>query len=341
LPYAYPLVKALIDKDSRVRYHAAIALVHLNPPQQFMGATRVAATLAQALAESGQRTILVVDRDAQNRNKVTSMLRRMRYNVTTAATPTEGLMKAKRFPGPDLILIYNRDASWLTFLVTVDPEKPVRETVIDTLRADVRTKTIPIVIMADPAELNKAREAFGTKVDGYITRPPAKSALSDTLQEIFNRPELQQTAKARAERIAQRAAEALAMIDPELSVFRYTDAIGALIKAAQERNDPIALPSLKALKRYGDDTCILPLAKILSDEEGKYSKKVRIAAGEALGHIFRRTGTAPTAEVFTMLKQVLQEKDFQLQRAAARALCGAALTAEQRKELAELKRVHK
>ncbi|MBI5365585.1 MAG: HEAT repeat domain-containing protein, partial [Planctomycetes bacterium] len=338
----YPLVKALIHGDKRVRYAAAEALVAINPKKRFLGSDRVVPVLAEALNEVSVRTILVVDPDPEVRNRLKAEIIKLGYFPTEAATGIDGILKAKNFPGEDAILLDSKTAGTVIFAATV-LNKDHTQTVFDSIKEDVRSKATPVIILATADGMEQAKSIFKDLPSGYLVKSPAylsgpedRALLKTELEKLFASEEAQKDGKARAQQVVESAAWSLSKIDPNNAVFDRVEAVQALIGNLNDRPDSTRAAAAKALGRIGDPTAIEPLSKVFEVKEN--AKEVRVAAGQGLAGVFRNSHALASDPVFAVLKGALMEEEFEVSSAAADALGNAALTAVQQKEVFQARR---
>jgi HEAT repeat protein len=336
---AYPIVEALIHKDKRIRYQAAVTLVALQPDRRFLGIERVATNLADAVGESGIRVVLVADGDNAWRNSLRAALRRMNCMTVDVSTPAEALLRAKEFPPKDLIIMDGQMAGTVLFTANLTDNRQVSETVFDSLKEDLRTRAVPILISGGPDRIENFKDVFGPRCAGFVAKPLDKMALKAEIEKAFDTDQARRDAKSLADRLAQKAAEALASIKPATTYFTYRDAVSALIGTLKDRPDAVRVPAIRALGNFGDTRALEPLARTLQDAEN--STEVRAACGRAMGEIFRDSHAAPPDEVFPVLLAALRDPEFSVQEAAAAALANARLSAGQQREVAEANRIHR
>ncbi len=340
--FGYPLVRALLHDDKRVRYAAAEALISINPKAPFLGSNRVVPVLAEALQEMRVRTVLVIEPDPEVRNKLREAITKLGYFPVVAATGAEGIHKAKAFPAEDAIVIDFKTAGKVIFTATAINQK-VTETVMDTLKLDPRTRGIPVLILSAAEEAESAKNIYKEEPKAYLSKNATYLAeqadldgLKNALEGVFSSPEAQADAKAQAENVVIAAAAALANLDPNSPVFDRVEAVEALVGNTSNRPDNIKVAALQALSRIGDPAAIEPLAKVYENAEN--AKDVRVAAGHALAGIFKTSHAVAADPVYQTLKAGLLGDDIDLSNAAATALGNAALTPEQSRELAEARR---
>lgn len=349
-----PVILALTHEDKRVRYAAAGCYAALNPKEQRLGHQLVIQSLTDALGESGVRTALVIydvqdDADRTYINSLRRILEQANVFPVIAASGGEGVVRAKHFPTKDVILIQRKVASQIYFKEEPTSRKRIVETVYDTLRDDVRTRSIPRVILADsPAELEESKTAFGSTAQGFSLKNAGLIEFRGLFERLFTSPEAQKDSKDRADQLALGAAESLASIDPTNTHLEYREAVDALIKTVDPtvmRPDPIRVAAARALGRFGDQRAVDVLSKALAvksddPEQAKGQKSARVQFAKSLALIFRQVKMAPSKDVFDNLKKQLNDGDLQIEAATAEALGNCDLTSAQRLEVEKAKRVN-
>jgi HEAT repeat protein len=348
------VILALTHEDKRVRYAAAGCYAALNPKEQRLGHQLVIQSLVDALGESGVRTALVIydvqdDADRTYINSLRKILEQANVFPVIAASGGEGVVRAKHFPTKDVILIQRKVASQIYFKEEPTSRKRIVETVYDTLRDDVRTRSIPRVILADsPAELEESKTAFGSTAQGFSLKNAGLIEFRGLFERLFTSPEAQKDSKDRADQLALGAAESLASIDPTNTHLEYREAVDALIKTVDPtvlRPDPIRVAAARALGRFGDQRAVDVLSKALAvksddPEQAKGQKSARVQFAKSLAAIFRQVKMAPSKDVFDNLKKQLNDGDLQIEAATGEALGNCDLTSAQRLEVEKAKRVN-
>ncbi|MEK7449180.1 MAG: HEAT repeat domain-containing protein [Planctomycetota bacterium] len=335
-----PLVDALVYPDKRVRYAAADLLLKINPRQQFLNYEQVIPLIIEALGESGIRVVLIIEDDGQVRNGLKLDLKNSNCYAIEATTATEGLKRAKQFPSEDLIILSSKIASQITFLVNY-LDKEVSETVFDSLKEDIRTRGVPIFILTAPEELDTVKKLYEgeANVKGFLTKPVDKLLLKSALEETFSSEEAQKDSKTRAEEVSREAVEALASLELTNVIYSYLDTVDGLVQSLENRPDQIRLPAIKTLGRFRDTRAIPALGKVFANQEN--TKEIRLAACTALSEIFKTTPQPIPQDLYEILKTSLERDEFEIQQRIAQIYGNAQLTPEQRRELFELKRIHK
>jgi len=325
--YGASLVAALNYPDKRVRYAAAEALVFMNPKQPFIDHAKVIPTLIEALGESAPRVVLVIENDLQIANRLMQYVREIGYMPVHEKDGLNGLTRAKSFPTQDLVIIS-----------TELPDMKAFE-IIDAFREDYRTKDIPVFVTAPETRLRVVKGLYAGKADEIIDNKIDKLALRDTLDRAFKLPQARQDAPARAIEIARKAAIALGNVDLDNTpVFgNINSAVGPLEEVLQRGTvdqprrldyDVVRLPALYALGRLGSAArgTLDTLCDIFSNDNNK--KEIRVGAADAIGEVIRPTHDG-TALVYTTLREGLNDRELEVQNAAAKAIGKAKWTSEE------------
>src|ERR1700675_1698792 len=107
---------------------------------------------------SGHGNVLVIDDDEQIRRLIVRLLRPMGHMLEEAATAEEGLEKLRAAP-PDLVLL--------------DMQLPGRSghEVLAEIRADPRTRLIPVVMITGAATQERKLKAIEAGVTDFIGKP--------------------------------------------------------------------------------------------------------------------------------------------------------------------------
>ena len=327
---------ALTYGDKRVRYAAAIALAHLNPVKEFANSEKVVENLVDALGESGQRVVLVVERDRSNRNRIVGLLRELGYMAFGVESGRDGLVRAKSFPGQDLIIVgseLNPDG---------DGGEPIEVQFIDDLRDDYRTKPVKVMILTpeDRVDTMKSLVDQERAID-VITPQIDKATLSDKLNQAFGSPEDQRDEKARSDKIAERAALAIASHSVKHTRFKIVTAAGALAKNVRRdtgRPDAVRLACLHGLAAVGPEGKGAALETLIREfQDDTNSIEVRRAIPLAVGELIK--GAPVSGDTFQVLKNALKDSDAELVTNAGRALGKGKLTGEQAREVYEEQRL--
>jgi|GEM_PF-3567563 len=357
---AWPLLQALTYPDKRVRYAAAVTLIriHNRSPKlrrsAFAMQNVVLQVVIEALGESGARSILVGTPDIQTRNDLVGEMVNMGYFAYGADSAADTFKRALRFPSEDLIIL---DMDMATELIIHASSGDVehKETIIDALRADYRTKDVPILVLCDANQLDRAKELFpeGRDVKGYITTPMNFSEIKIQLTGIFAAFPLDD--KSRATRISREAAEAVASIDPFFTTFalkppvsgeggagggsqQWRDVVAALMAVIERRPDEVRIPALDALGHLAPADAIPAITRVVHNKDANLPK-VRAAAAHTLGEIFLRAQSLPE-ETYEVLLDGLRDESSLVREACGAALGNAPIKAEERYKALKKARVN-
>lgn len=330
-----PLIEALSHSDKRVRYAAAEALIKINPPQSFPDMEKVIPITNDALGESGVRVVLIIEPNTEVRSSLKTELTKLNCFLIETLSGEEGIKSAKRFPTEDLIILNNKVANEVVFTVDI-LGKSYPETVFDSLKDDVRTKGIPLIMIGTKEEIERAKSIYQEKVDAYAIVPVEKDVFPDTVNKVFQREDIQNDSKSRALQVCADAAKVLANLDIRNTIYSYRQSVEALAGTLENRPDDIRLSSLQAINRFADPVAIPALSKTIINKENQLL--IRVKSAEALSGIFRNKPESITEEVYEILKKSIVEDEPEVKEAVAMALGNAKLTSAQRKELFELKR---
>ncbi len=100
-----PLIAAMSYPDRQVRFEAAFAIAGAMPQQAFEGSQRVVPLLAEALAQTGQISVLVVAPSQDKVNTLVQGLKAAGYQATGSTSGEAILATANSMPAVDVILI--------------------------------------------------------------------------------------------------------------------------------------------------------------------------------------------------------------------------------------------
>jgi len=343
------LISALNYHDRRsakaVRYAAATALVQISDRNQALKARkmpwaeRCVDVLAEAVGESGTRTLLVIDGASQNRRAMAEELISLGYFVVEAGDVHNGLRRAKAFPSVDAIVISAELAHAETFALTSPTGERHRETLVDALRDDYRTAEIPLIISADAGGLARAKSLFANDGKGFVTRavPPNREELRAEVGRVMN--DHPSEMKGAADRMSARASNTLAMIDPHHTIYPVAKAVTALTGVLEARPDEVRAPALLALARIGQAVSVPAIAALYANS-GDNGPEIRAAAARALGEVVLRSGAAVPGDAFEALVAGLNDPSPLVQVGTGEALGKMRLTDEQRLQVYKARRIH-
>jgi HEAT repeat protein len=332
-----PLCAALVYHDKRVRYAAAIALARLNPNKPFANMEKVTENLADALGETGQRVVLVVERDLETKNKIVGILREAGYMVFSTQSGMDGLNRARSFPGEDLIIVSSE----------LNPPEgtgsltdPVEFQFIQELRDDYRTKTIPAIVLTPTRREAEMKKLVDEKIASDVITPEIDKVQLDTkIKAIFAGDEYKRDEKARNDDVSKRAALAIAEIPQDHTVLAVQNLGPALAGCLNpSRPDDVKIAAMKAIAAVGPKlrgACLEALLGLIKDKN--FSVDVREAACNAVGEVVK--GQDFQGDGFKTLESAAGEDEDRINASACKALSKARLTGEQAREVFESYRI--
>lgn len=322
------LCAALVFGDRRVRFAAAMALARLNPATAFSNSDKVMENLAEAVAQSGQRVILVVERDLNTRNDLIGRLRSLGYMVYGVPSGLDAEARLRSFPAHDLVIVsseLNKDGAG---------DEPLEFQFVRKLKEDYRTKPIKVMVLTPAAretEMAKLVDAEESVV-GVITPGVDKIVLRDKIKEIFSSDEAMRDEKARADKVAENAALAIASLQDKQTLYKLERANKSLINNCTGRVDPVRIAAMKGLGAVGPKARTAALNTLVAVFKNKdNSTEVRVAAANAMGEVLRNQEVQ--GDAFQTLKAALAEDSTAIWKAAGYALGKAKLSNKQRLEV--------
>jgi HEAT repeat protein len=307
-----PLVAALGNEDRGIRYAAAIALLRVNPPQNFPSASAVATIAGQAAAERATKQVVVVDSDSKNAMNVQKALNDAGFHAVAFTDASAALSAAKVTGGFDAIVVRNRLADLTTFQV------------LDEVNRDLRTQNMKKLVMADNAQLGEAEADFAKRnIAGVVPTSADAQGVVNKVKETLASPE-GDVGRVRANAVSKAACSALQGANG--AVFPLKDAEPGLLDAAGEGADEeVRVAALAALGNCATPNAQNALRAILAKAEN--SAALRAGAAGALGKSLR--GQEPAPETFDALLGAMGDADGGVRHAAGAAMGQMKLTPEQ------------
>jgi len=302
-----PLVQALSYPDQRVRFAAAFALAAVRPSKQFSGSGKVVPILTEALNLEAQKSILLVEPEADNRNRLQAKLKESGWNVVTATEGDQALIAARAMPRVDAIVISSRT------------KKVAHADAITLLREDYQAAMTPIVVLSYPDDPVKATW-LESKVKYLVAMAPTVDVDAlvqgiDALKKNAGSLVLDQAA---ARAVSLQAAKVLKDIAMTSRIYSADRARRSLLDALVNRPDELTIAVLAALAEVPDADAAKAVAGVAL-EAGR-AKPVRIAALQALSRTDRTIGNKLDKTAVMALKAMAGDKDDELRDAAGEAL---------------------
>ncbi|MEZ6068506.1 MAG: hypothetical protein R3B90_22975 [Planctomycetaceae bacterium] len=141
-----PLLRALQAPHSRVQFVAANTIMLLGPVEAFPGAARVVDIFARGLSPASEAKMVVVDPNSQRGATFAGALAGLGLAPGQASTGREGFLIAAEEGNVTLAALHLNTIQW-----------DLTQTVAN-LRADPRTKKLPIVVYGPPSLRNATRQ---------------------------------------------------------------------------------------------------------------------------------------------------------------------------------------
>lgn len=199
-----PLVRATRHPDRRLRFAAVEAIVQLEPVTQFPGSSWVVESLDYFASSRAFPRVLIAGPNTSETQRVGGYLAALGYEFDTARTGQEAIRKLIASPDYQIALV---DAAL---------ERPTVDFLLQQLRHDCRTASLPVGVVARAGQLARAR---------HLTR-------NDSLAEAMPRPHAKETVLWQVERL--RALIGRRMVLPE-ERFRQAD---RALEMLAELSDP-------------------------------------------------------------------------------------------------------
>ncbi len=315
-----PLVVAMTYPDQRVRFAAAFALAAIHPKNAFTGAGKVVPTLAEALNLQAGRTVLLVEPESDNRNRLQAALKNNGWHVTAVSEGNEALSQARAMPRIDAVVLSSRTRN------------VSHADVVSLLRTDYATAMTPIVVLSypdDPVKASwlEAQIRFVKAVDPEVS----VEDLAAAIEELKTAAGSLVLAEEEARQVSLRAAEVLKEIAIGSRVYSARRARASLLMALEDRPDELVIKVLQALAEIPDGEVTRAMAAVAIDEDR--SQPVRVAALQSLARAARYVGNELKVDQIDAIQALAGTTDDTLRDAAGEALGALNLDASNGAEL--------
>ncbi|MCI0652411.1 MAG: HEAT repeat domain-containing protein [Planctomycetes bacterium] len=302
-----PALEAALGSDHRgVRFGAAECIAYMNPPA-FPSAQIVVDNLADALIDAGARIALTIFPKEEDALHARELLYKSNVTAFNETSPFRGLQRALSFPPKDVIVLSP----------DISGEGLTTASLIAKFQTDPRTRTIPILIIADDGAFETAQATYAN--DAKRVRVVNRSIAWERLRDEVISALCPEDASARAQgiEIAARAARAILFVATRTSIFELLHAEDALVTVLENRSDSVRIPACEALGSLRTLRAAEALTRICKEEN--LSPELHVAALGALGDIHRGKD-----EVGSGVKEVLhaafKHSDARVQKAASHAV---------------------
>ena len=328
-----PLSATLAFPNRQVRIKAALALGRALPKMSFPGSQNVIPVLAEALAQSGRQSALIVDPDSEQANKMQAVLRAVGFECAIGET-----LAAARDAGRKQNI-----TSFDLILLATDIEGPDVLAAVGDLRRDLPTSATPILVVVKEGQISKGNTAARTapgveQIPAEITDLGDPALISDQLMNRVARASqaLGMTGLSRdlAMNLALQSAEVLRMIgESNLDVFDFSRATPALIGAVSNESEALRVQAAHAVALAARAEAQEALAANAMNAERGAAE--RIAMFGSLAESARRNGNllGGSETVNRLIDFTKTEDDLVLRAAASKALGALDLASNKASEI--------
>ncbi len=277
-----PLVRAAQHADRRLRFAALEAIMKLRPAGPFAGSSQVLEAIGFFAASGGTRRALIAGPGTEASRQIAGFLAGLGYEIDTAST------------GNGLIRLATGSPDYELALIDVTLERPTIDALLQQLRQDYRTASLPVGLLAPAGHFDQAREL----------------ARLDPLAEGFARPHSAESVQWQLERLAalvgrkmvshaqrqQQAAEALQWLaelgEEKQKVFDLSRIEQSAL--ASLYTPRLALKTIAVLRNLNTVRSQKELVELAS--RWTQPLELRKAAAEALHHSFKKHGILLTTD---------------------------------------------
>jgi hypothetical protein len=308
---AQPLTQALTFPDLVVRIKAALALGKALPRSPFHADEKVVPVLAEALAQTGKRTAVVIDPKQSGLNDVQGKLRAQGFEVIGEASFLKALERARAVPFVDAIYVAS------------DIEEPRLTDALTLLRKEVVFAATPVVVMFEPQDaglveglvLADARRRLGRLLPGS-----SAERLVEEWRRISAAVGRLELSAERALTLALDAAETLRGIAVSRStVYDFNQAEAALIAALLHPAEALRIRAASVLALALSPEAQHAVARVALDTNN--TPTLRAAAFGSLAESAKNNGRLLGDEQLNrLIEQAVNETDMTVRAAASKAL---------------------
>jgi CheY-like chemotaxis protein len=316
-----PLVAALEYPDRLVRFDAAFAIVAVEPHKSFGGADRVVPVLAEALNLQTGAAVLLIDGNADNRNRLKGEFRQAHWAVTDASSGNDGVSKARGMARIDAIVL----------ATNVDKVDYVET--LQLLRSDFATAMVPVVFLSGAEE--RVKFSYLKENQKYIDEVPAGAtalAIIDKVKVLSAAAGAVALEPKASREIALRAARTLGFVATANLSVTALPARAALLTAIGGKDQDLVIASLAALAQMPDEEIEQRIAETALAAGAP--KAVQIAALNAVAQSARHIGNKlQSATVTALMKRISTETDNDIRDAVGTVIGALDLEAKLSSEL--------
>jgi CheY-like chemotaxis protein len=226
------LVQGMDSPDFAIQYACALSLIQIDRfPMKWIGSEKVAAILGRGVSEDKNVHVLLVEEKDNAANAMRQKLSDAGFGVTIATSARNAVLLARSFPPKDLVIVSDSLRRDLT-----------AEQLLEELRADVRTRYLPIGILHVQADRVYIQSRFGADVN-MVEREAAGNDLKTAVTVIADKRAPESTSKRDARNIAIACATALSKLDLRDTHILYADALPHALAALVNRPEEVRVPA--------------------------------------------------------------------------------------------------
>ena len=209
-------------------------------------------------------------------------------------------------------------------LVSSSLKDIMAQQVVNHLRRDFRTKSVPVLIVAPEAAAEGLASLFADQIGGIVTLPASANVYVPQVKGASEQSPLNDRARALAMSEEACGVLAEAVATPAFDFSRAQMALAATL--ATDKPDSLKMKALAALRRWGGAPALDGLLGAVSNTT--LSEGVRADSARTAGTLL--LGKAPSPKGFEVLVGGMGDASIAVRTACAGALGGAKLTDEQR-----------
>jgi hypothetical protein len=264
LSQTQPVIQAMEFPDRLVRYEAAMGLAGSLPDKPFVGQERVVPLLAEALGQTGQTNVLLIDNNLDALNDLRAQLAPLGFGLASGTTVENAIDAAQTLSAVDCIVIAaDIDIGSIDRLMALSAQSPKLASAAKLVIANEasplaqRAATNPLLSLSNgqpiPTAIAAARERAGLlplspqEADSYAIR--AAVLLGDL---IVGRGQVFDLSPARApllNALSDSRADVVVAAGADLSLIKGRDIQESLLEHAA---DTTKLATLPRMALYGD-----------------------------------------------------------------------------------------
>lgn len=288
-----PLVQALDYPDARIRMLATTTILQLDPVTDFSGSYQVVRELKRALSDTGISRAVVADRSADRARAMTARLAETGFEAVAVRSGREAFQVAAERGDVTLIMIEMNISQWA-----------LTQT-LSNLRADSRTRRIPIIVFGDPDRadiINRLLRQYplATFIEyattGDFFRSQVEPFLKATAAAMPSAEERNQQTIAAVYWLSQIATSKSA------SIFDISSAQAALSEALND--DGLAANALVAMSSIPTGAAQTRLADLVANPNTP--EELRIRGAQQLAFHMQRFGLKLPSDRIKIMKQTAQ-----------------------------------